>query len=148
VPFITKINSVSSEAGSWVAAVIPLIAIALPIWSPERTVETAAGIHGKYMAILPPLRTLWRSLAVAPSQPEQLTQEVIDSASKIIQEFDDQSAAFAKDMPSLPDLPKLKERCIKSVPNYDHVNPATDDPRRRFADADHVLYAPAPLRRR
>src|SRR5829696_8011792 len=62
IPFMAKLQDFSNQTAGWVAALVPLVAVALPIWNPDRILEVASTLHGRYSETVPVLRRLWRQV--------------------------------------------------------------------------------------
>jgi hypothetical protein len=117
VPFVAHLRAISGPTADWVVAIVPLLAVALPIWNPERTLEVASTLHGRYHQVLPLLRALWRRLRDFEG-PSEATATLVQEISDRFKTLDEQIASIRSGISSLPDIRKLKERCKASVPRY------------------------------
>ncbi len=86
-PFIDKLATSSQQISSWMLAVMPLLAIGLPLLNYSAKIELASSLHGKYVDMIPHLRDLWRKLCSnKPPTEEQLTlwqSEIYNLESKL-----------------------------------------------------------------
>jgi len=49
VPFLARLRAISGPTADWLVAIVPLLAIGLPIWNPDKTIEAASTLHGRYL---------------------------------------------------------------------------------------------------
>ena len=131
-PFISKLGSVSSDAAGWVTAIVPLIAIALPIWNADKSIEQAAEIFGKYSSVLPGVRELWRELSLHYEYDRNIDHYDVAEAKDRLSQLDARLTDCARAITNVPDLPRLKAWAARSVPSYEIVdrgkNPADKFP--------------------
>jgi hypothetical protein len=119
VPFMAKIQEVSSDTASWATALVPLVALTLPIWNPDKILEAASKLHGGYSELLPPLRSLWRRLRDFSDEAAGNWQEVAEAAHKQLAEIEERASSFAAEVRLLPEVESLKMKCSKSIPSYE-----------------------------
>lgn len=117
VPFLARLRAISGPTADWLVAIIPLVAIGLPIWNPERVIEAAFTLHGRYLQALPALRALWRRLRDFEG-PSEATGTLVSEAASELETLEKELAAIRSESSSLPDISKLKLRCRSSVPKY------------------------------
>lgn len=116
VPFIAKLQSVQTGAAEWIVASVPLIAIALPIWNPDKLLEVASSLHGRYAQLLPAFRQLFRDARdIGGGVLQGASYEMIRSR---LVELEKEAAVLQKDHVELPDIAKLKKLSWESIPSY------------------------------
>jgi len=139
VPFIAHLRAVSGPTADWLIAIVPLLAIALPIWNPDSTIETATTIHGRYHQVLPSLRSLWRKLRDFEG-PSEATAELVREVEREFKALEEELASIRSAISSMPDIRRLKDQCKSSIPNYRLLE---TEPRRtteRAGPDDDVCY--------
>ena len=128
VPFITYLRAYSGDAVDLISALAPLLAVALPLWNAEQTIAAASKLHGNYLALLPPLRNLWRTMRDFDGGRD--AQALLEASIRdLLQQTESQSAALGSDLLLLPDSSRLKRICSKSVPRYsvDSITPPEEE---------------------
>jgi hypothetical protein len=126
VPFLARLRAISGPTADWLVAIVPLLAIGLPIWNPEKTIEAASKLHGRYIQVLPPLRALWRRLRDFDG-PSEATGTLVNEVAGELKILEQELASIRSEASSLPDIRKLKLRCKSSVPKYKFLQ--TEPPR-------------------
>jgi hypothetical protein len=119
IPFMAKLQNVSGETASWIAALVPLVAVALPIWNPDRLVEVGSTLHGRYAELIPPLRRLWRQIRDILPGDRADEGKIVEEAYEQLAAVEEQLASFHGEIAQLPDIGSVKERCAGSIPKYD-----------------------------
>lgn len=138
-PFVAQLTQTSSVLGAWVPAVVPLVAVGLPIWQPDKTVERAATVRARLALIIAILRPHWRTLIVPISADILADPNDLQRAHEALREAEKIKAEISSEYSRLPDIPKLRKRAAESVPDYDDAY-LDQDIRDRFADPKHVDY--------
>ena len=113
-PFINKLADASEQFSSWVLAVIPLIAIGLPLLSYSRKIELASSLHGKYVAIIPKLRDLWRRLCADQSPAD----EQVAAWQVEIGDLEIRLAEIRRLKQEMPDIKSLAEKANAIAKEY------------------------------
>lgn len=126
VPFLARLRAISGPTADWLVAIVPLLAIGLPIWNPERTIEAASTLHGRYLQALPPLRALWRRVRDFEG-PSEATGTLVSEVAGELETLEQELASIRSEASTLPDVRKLKLQCKSSVPKYRFLQ--TEPPR-------------------
>jgi hypothetical protein len=121
-PLIAKITQVSATTASWIVALVPLVAISLPIWNPSKTSEDAAVLHGKYNLFVEYLKNTWRSIKNPPSDADH--EKVFAAVKAQLTDIGQQLAATAQAHAHIPDV-----HSIKAAAKIDTSKYAFDDAR-------------------
>jgi hypothetical protein len=135
VPFVARLREVSGPVADWVVAVIPLLAVGLPVWRPEKTIGTASMLHGRYLQVLPALRALWRRLRDFEG-PSEATSTLVTEAARELETLEQELASIRSKSSGLPDIGRLKRRCKSSVPDYARLE---TEPRREDNDVGYKM---------
>ncbi len=115
-PFMAKVTALSNEVATWIAAVVPLVAIALAVWDPEKTIEIASQLHGRFSETLPRLRSVW--LKICTFKDNEFDQ-LLELLRKELADIDTQVGSFRGRVSDLPDKPSITVECSRALPNYD-----------------------------
>ncbi len=102
-PLIARLAHAGEGAAAWPLALIPLLAIALPLLGYAGKIELAASLHGKCAELIPQLKELWHELC-AEEAPSAETLEVWHKrATELDRRLADLKALQA-DMPEIQSL--------------------------------------------
>ncbi|MCI5125765.1 MAG: hypothetical protein D3925_15160 [Candidatus Electrothrix sp. AR5] len=118
-PFIDKLAASSQQISSWMLAVMPLLAIGLPLLNYSAKIELASALHGNYVAVIPQLRSLWRHLcSTASPNDEQLTgwqNEICDLETRLAE-----IRRLKQEMPSITSLAEKANTIAKkyTIPSF------------------------------
>ena len=135
VPFIVKLTSVSGAVASWFTSVVPLIAISLPLWNPDKIVEVTSKAHGKYAPLLTKLNGLWREIRVKPAND---ASKSITRFKEALTEIDALKQTVRDGITEVPDIQSIRARSkIKSEADYPFQ---PNEPPRVARTVDPVLH--------
>ncbi|MCI5162526.1 MAG: hypothetical protein D3917_11025 [Candidatus Electrothrix sp. AX5] len=113
-PFIDKLATASQQMSSWTLALMPLLAIGLPLLNYSTKIELASSLHGHYVTIIPQLRNLWRHLcSTASPGDEQLTAWQND-----IYDLETKLAEIRRLKQEMPVIRSLGEKAVAIAKKY------------------------------
>ena len=117
VPFVDKLRSTSADTASWFLALVPLIALGLPLVNFSRVIQLASELHGKHAEILPQIKDIWREIS-AISDHTLVTGETIEKWSKEVHDIDLRLAAIRTKKSEMPEIKSLIEQAEKDCEKF------------------------------
>lgn len=117
-PFIDKLTSTSEPIASWLLAIIPLLAIALPLLNYSKKIELAGSMHSNYVSVLPELRELWR-LVCSRGKPSDRS---LNSWNRTLSSVENKLAEIRTKKSEMPEIKKLAKEADKQAEKYKKPN--------------------------
>jgi hypothetical protein len=112
VPFMAKLNATSAPTASWFAALVPLLAIGLPLLNFSRVIQLASELHGKHAEILPQLKKIWREMSSADEYAPAVAIQT-EQWKKEIHDIDVRLAAIRAKKSEMPEMKSLMQEAAR-----------------------------------
>jgi hypothetical protein len=111
-PFVGQLRKVSTTSADWLLALVPLLALLLPLLNYGKVIDVARELHSEYSTSLTQLQTLWRQMQLE-SPP---TNAVLSHFENTFSEIERQIAKVRTKKVDLPDSDSLKKRIAREIP--------------------------------
>jgi hypothetical protein len=118
-PFVEKLRTTSASTASWFVALVPLLAIGLPLLNFSRVIQLASELHGKHAEILPQLKKIWREISSA-DEYSPATAQLTEQWKKEIHDIDVRLAAIRAKKSEMPEIKSLQDEAARDC---DKVKP-------------------------